>query len=1101
MKLTTFILIIALTQLSAKTFSQITLKEKNTQITEVLRQIENQTGFVFLYDYKEINAVKVSVNVKNVSIEQALDHCLSNLPFTYKVIGNTRTITIKPKERSILDNLIDKFLSIDVSGKVVDENGKALAGASVTLKATGRTVRTNDKGEFYLRNVEEKAALVISYVGYKVKNLTAEKELGTVKLEVDEGSLKEVTVNTGLFIRNAESFTGAVATFTGAELKRVGNINILQSLAILDPSFRINDNLQFGSDPNRIPEVTLRGANGIPDLNSTYQNAPNLPLFILDGFETTVQKIYDLNMNMIASITLLKDASAKAIYGSKAGNGVVVIETLRPAAGNLRVSYSGSVDLNAPDLSSYHMTNSLQKIEAEVLADKYTSPYPELQFPLTQQYAINQQLALSGVDTYWLAQPLQNGIGQKHNLYVDGGTETMRYSAGVNYNNVTGVMKGSDRTTISGLVNLQYRKKNVSFRNNLSIDQNKGINSPYGSFGDYSRLNPYWKINDENGALIPFYTVVSSKVYNPLYNAALHTKDNAGYTNITENFYGEWEAKKNLRFTARVGISAQNNNTEYFLPASHTNFINIAPTSAEYLNRGVYTISNGKSNNISGDAGAAYSFLADKNQVFANLLYSIQQTSNSSNGMTMVGFPNEKLDDISLGRAYQTGSKAVGSENTSRNMGVTSAINYAYDNRYLADFSLRANASSQFGSNKRWGNFWSAGLGWNLHREEFMKSVTFINQLKLRGSVGSSGTQNFSSYQSITSYNYVTDITYNGDLGLRLLALANPNLKWQQTLDKNVGIDGVLFKSLSMRFDYYIKDTKDLLSDQTVAPSAGFNSYKENVGETRNQGYQLNLNAKVYEDIARRTSIGIFASVAHNKNQIRKISNALKKLNDRQDADINGGATGTATSKPLTRFAEGQSMSAIWGVPSLGIDPNNGKEVFLKRNGEQTYVWSAADQVVIGDGLPKYNGSFGANVLFKGLTVNFAFQYSLGGQAYNQTLVDKVENADINYNVDVRLLQGRWKTPGQQALYKDIKDNTVTKPSSRFVQDNNEILFSSVNIGYDFSKLKFVKALNMNSLSATVNASNLGRIGTIKTERGLDYPFARTISLSLQANF
>ncbi|HEY0271884.1 MAG TPA: SusC/RagA family TonB-linked outer membrane protein, partial [Chitinophaga sp.] len=177
------------------------------------------------------------------------------------------------------------------------------------------------------------------------------------------------------------------------------------------------------------------------------------------------------------------------------------------------------------------------------------------------------------------------------------------------------------------------------------------------------------------------------------------------------------------------------------------------------------------------------------------------------------------------------------------------------------------------------------------------------------------------------------------------------------------------------------------------------------------------------------------------------------------------------------------------------------KEIFMTRSGKQTYLWNAADQVVIGDAIAKYNGSFGANLQWKTFTFNFAFTYRLGGQLYNQTLADKVENADINYNVDVRVLHDRWNTPGQLALFKNIADNTVTKPTSRFVQDNSELIFSSINLGYDLSKLPLVKSLKMNSLSVTLNTNELARIGSVKTERGTGYPFARTLSLSLQANF
>lgn len=225
-------------------------------------------------------------------------------------------------------------------------------------------------------------------------------------------------------------------------LKVVTNQNIIAGLAILDPSFVIVEDTRLGSDPNRLPDVQIRGQTGFPNVNDEYANAPNLPLFILDGFETTLQRIYDMNMNLIKSVTLLKDASAKAIYGSKAGNGVVIIETISPQPGALRVSYSGSLNVTAPDLSSYRLTNSAQKIQAELLAGRYSSVDPNTQAGLTAQYARNQKAMLEGVDSYWLSQPLQNGYGQRHNVTVDGGDQAFRYSAIMSYNNTVGVMKG-----------------------------------------------------------------------------------------------------------------------------------------------------------------------------------------------------------------------------------------------------------------------------------------------------------------------------------------------------------------------------------------------------------------------------------------------------------------------------------------------------------------------------------------------------------------------------------------------------------------------------------------------------------------------------------
>jgi hypothetical protein len=335
------------------------------------------------------------------------------------------------------------------------------------------------------------------------------------------------------------------------------------------------------------------------------------------------------------------------------------------------------------------------------------------------------------------------------------------------------------------------------------------------------------------------------------------------------------------------------------------------------------------------------------------------------------------------------------------------------------------------------------------------------------------------------------------------MGLANPNLRWQQTRDNNVGVDFAFFNRLSGRFDYYVSVTDNLLSDVTMPPSAGFASYKENIGKTENKGYQLAFTYKLFSNNEKRTYVNLFFNIAHNTNRIKEISNALKKLNDEQDAGKEGdGSTEEERAErrnPSTRFVEGQSLTTIWAVRSLGIDPANGQEVFVKKDGTLTYAWSAADQIAAGDATPKYNGNFGANFQYRNLSANFAFTFQYGGQMYNSTLVDQVENANINYNVDVRFLNDRWKEPGQHAFYKNIADSRPTKPTTRFVEDLNQVVFSSVSLNYDFSTL--LRDMKIHNVKFGFNMNDVGRVSTMKMERGTSYPFARTFSFSLQTTF
>ena len=398
-----------------------------------------------------------------------------------------------------------------------------------------------------------------------------------------------------------------------------------------------------------------------------------------------------------------------------------------------------------------------------------------------------------------------------------------------------------------------------------------------------------------------------------------------------------------------------------------------------------------------------------------------------------------------------------------------------------------------FGKDKRWGQFWSAGIGWNLHQEHFLSDAEWLRQLKLRASTGYTGSQNFNSYQALATFTYYQAQAYDNWVGSYLLGLPNDELKWQKTREYNVGMDLNLWCRFSGRLDYYVQNTEDQLLDFTIPPSMGFTSYKENLGSTQNKGIELKLNARIWSDVAKDRYMNLFFSIAKNENKIKKISNALKSYNDSQDEELSSGDS----NKPVLHYVEGQSVSAIWAVRSLGIDPASGEEMWLTKDGEITSEWRAEDQVVCGDAMPKCTGTFGLNLDYKGIFLNMTFYYQFGGQIYNQTLVDRVENADISMNVDRRIYDAVWKNPDDRVAFS-FNPYGNTQPTSRFVQDLNELRLSTFNIGYDFRHCAFLSRIGLERLKASFYMNDVFRASTVKIERGLEYPFARTYSFSLQ---
>ncbi len=1073
----------------------VTFSTKAEKLNDVLIKFKDQTGVDILFNRqllgdqmcRELNLVKVSADVAWEKILEGTGCECSKVDGVYIIKKSTKGKITRVEPRMI-------------AGLVKDAQGEPLPGVTVVVKGTTLGCATDVDGKYKLPvSAEGDVVLVFSFVGMQTKEVTykGEAELN-VTLEPDVTEIEQVVV-TGIFTRKAESFTGAATTFKREDLKRLGNQNILQSLKNMDPSFIVTESVDFGSDPNRMPDMQIRGASSLPNVKGDYASNPNQPLFILDGFEATVEKVFDLDMNRVASVTLLKDAAAKAIYGSRAANGVVVIETVQPEKGMLKVTYSGDLNITGPDLSSYDLCNAAEKLQVEWDAGRYDAYLPkDDQFRLEEYNQLQKEIA-RGVNTYWLAKPLRTGVGHKHSLYLEGGDDYLRYGVDVSYNKVAGVMKGSDRENVAGAITLSYRYKSVLFRNVLSVTFNKANDSPYGSFAEYTKLNPYWAPRDENGNLkrvLGEFRLAdwrdASVYYNPLFNATLGTKNFSKYTEVTDNFYVEWQMYGDLKFIGRFGYSQKQDSREDFYPGNHTKFADW--TGDNYFKRGSYYIKDGTNKTLKIDATFNYSKQWDKHLLFANLNWNLQQDSYDYHGMEAWGFLNDKVDHVAFAKQYAENGVPTGDDATTREIGVVGAVNYSYDNRYLADLSYRLSGSSVYGADNRWGSFWSAGIGWNVHYESFLSGQEWLNQLKLRASVGYTGSQNFNPYQAMATYKYFTSAEYDNIVGAYLMGMANDKLKWQQTRDINIGFDARLFEGLTLRFDYYISNTDNLLVDFDLSGSTGFSTFKENLGEVQNRGFDATLSWKLYNDVETDSYFTLFGSVSSNKNKIVKISDALTKSNEAQDSeDVN-------PSKPYTRFEEGQSTSAIWAVRSLGIDPATGNEMFLDRNGRKTYKWNINDQVVCGESNPKAQGNFGFNAEYKGIALNCSFSYKLGGDYYNQTLVDRVENVDIQYNVDRRVFTGTWKKAGDVTFFKRISDTpTTTRPTSRFVERLNELSLASLNVSYDFRHVNISKFVERLKLSFYL--TDVFRVSTVKAERGLEYPFARTYSFGLQATF
>mgnify|MGYP001133063423 CR=1 FL=1 len=1123
MKIGFFLLVLGLTSVHATTFSQqkVNLNVKNVTLLHVLDLLQEQSEFSFLFSSEDVkNVTNLSVKAKNEDLFEVLRRCLQGTALSFEVNGDLVVLKLQAKTGE------PEKKTLKVKGFVFDAKKLSMPGVTVKVVGTSIGTVTDARGWFQILLPMTHGKLEFSFVGYKSKQVDFTEKVDTLRVMLEENIEElEGVVVTGMFTRKAESFTGSASTFKREDILRAGNQNLIKSLKNLDPAFQISENLEFGSDPNRMPDVQLRGQTSFANVRGDYEGNPNQPLFILDGFETTIEKVFDLDMNRVASVTLLKDAAAKAIYGSKAGNGVVVIETVRPKSGELRVYYSGDFGIEAPDLTSYDLMNAEEKLAYEVKIGMYSPDTHPGIITAHQSYKKVYDDVQRGVNTYWLSKPLHVGFSNKHSLTLEGGDEQMRYQFGVSYNSVSGVMKESGRNTLNANTTLSYTYRNLLFRNTIEFTRNWSKNSPYGSFAEYTSLNPYWAPYDDEGNLNRVFLVHSGKddntsysdieVYNPLYNATLNTKDESNYTEIRDNFSMDWNISGALRVVGGFSYSRQENGADIYYPKNHTKFIHYDENGMSDR-KGQYTKKDGYSENIAVQAGLNFNKTLGEHLFFANLTWNIATSNSRSTSTVGEGFGNDSMDDLSFATKYEKNGKPTGNNGKTREVGVIGALNYAYANRYLFDASIRKSASSVYGSDTRWGTFWSLGIGWNIYHEKFLEGNNWLTNFKLRASMGYTGTQNVDPAQARYRYDYY-DYSYGDMIGAQWVALANNKLKWQRNMDYNFGADIAIQRLLTLRAEYYIQVTDDLLSDISLPPSNGFTSYKENLGKIENRGFELAVALTPWRNEKQHAYVTFTATALHNENKIKKIYDIFKNSNDAQNSSLEETYDGyirdtevlkkylNKYTKPATLYYEGCSMTAIWGMRSLGIDPATGQEMFLTKEGKSTYTWSAAEQVVVGDQTPKLSGTIGINAGYKGFTLSVACSYKLGGDLYNSSLIARMENVNGYENLDRRILKA-WQKPGDISPYKATiingdAENGFTKPTSRFVQKNNELYVSSVNVGYDFVGAKWLKKVALQRLKLSFYMNELLRLSSVDIERGTSYPFARNFSFSLQATF
>lgn len=1081
----------------------VTLRVSNQPLGKVLEMVaEAADAKITLQNVSLWNINKpTTLAVKDKPLDKVLGELVGDQNVIIRYEDNNRII-LEPDTFTESDNTL-----LTVSGLVLDDDTQEpLIGATVLItdgtgKSNGaRGGMTDLDGKFSLR-LHKNESISVSYVGYNPVSKQIVKNENNLVVKLKPSIELDDVVVTGISRRSKNSFTGNYVEVKGDDLRKMSPTNILNGLQFFDPSFKIIENNNAGSDPNAEPDFQIRGDQslGSKSMNSmdlmldNVSSRPNTPLFVLDGFTVPLSRILDLDPERVENITILKDAAATSVYGSRAANGVVVVETKVAPDGALSVSYNGTTTVQTPDLTDYNMMDAATKLNTEWRAGLY-DPYNAAHMNLYNKYRRN---VLGGVDTYWLSKPLRTAIQHRHSVSVAGGTEAFRYSLDVNASIQPGVMKESENQTKGVNFNMTYLKEKFTMRANVGLSESDSKNSPYGSFSQYTRLNPYYIPLDANGQqmkVLDNNTVSgqSKVITNPLYDATVGIKDMSNSLSVTTSLSLEYMLLKNLRITEQFSYTRGMAGTDQFYPADHTRF----ELEDDLTRKGSYNKSTGNMSSWSSNLGVNYNLVLKKHlfSVFAN--WTISEDKNNYVNLSATGYPDKHMDDFIFGNKMETNMSNIGTENISRSIGLIGQFSYSYDNRYSVDFNISGEASSRYAKHDLV-PFWSVGGRWNAHNEKWLQG--YLSNLVFRASYGVTGEQNFSPSDAIEYYTFSgTMRPYSSFpvLGALLSGLNNTELGWAKTHNTSLSVDFGFWKNrVNVTFNYYNNITKELLTSYDLAPSTGFPTMVMNAGELQNRGFDVSLNVIAVQNLRKQFFWTITANANSNRNKIRKLSDYLKKVNEEQMK---------SAAAPLPQYREGESTTTLYVVRSLGVDPVTGKEVYLKRDGTKTFVWSANDKVPVGDANPKISGTVSTNINWKDFSCSLGFTYKYGGVVYNQTLVDKIENQNVAYNLDRRAGQGRWEKPGDVKPYVGFSPTGANTPAStRFIMDDNEIRFATMNVGYRLTgeNFKFLRKANIDVLALNFTTNDIARISPIRMERGLDYPFARSYTFSLSFMF
>lgn len=1103
MKITTVLMLVSCLQVSAHVRAQtITFNQRQATLEEVFHAIRKQSGYEFLYNTLTIrNAMKMDLHLDHAPLKQALNKIFARQPFTYRIIGNTIVVHKKgiegipvPSKGSLN---VPQFI---VQGKVADPGGHALVGVSVSLKGTSTGTITDGEGNFSLTLPDDQGTLVFTYIGFTSKEVAVDgRDRIDISLEPSISSLDQLVV-IGYGVQKKRDLTGSVASVNAEEIEKIPVATVDQALQGRAPGVQITSD---DASPGSAVSIKIRGTGTFGD---------NSPLYVVDGYPIAGGDLSALNPADIATIDILKDASATAIYGSRASNGVVIITTKRGNTNELQVSLNASASMQAKP-PKYDLMNAQQFVTlAQYVADQFD-------YPILPEWKQDPS-GLRSID--WQDAFYQTGFQQNYDIALRGGSDKIKSALSLGYYNRQGNVIFSNFKRYNASLNLDYTpnkwlKASTSLKYShfdRVVRYGSGVNGLANLVKQIPTMtgNPETdQLEDANGNF-GFYTkgAMPTTGMNNIYaDVAQQDQDNPS-GRLLASGYIEITPIEGLKLKSNFGINLRNHSSYYFTPSNDRT----TPAPLAYYSR-----SANQSSEWLWENTVSYSRVFGIHSIDFVGGISAQQNKFSQVGASGNGLISNELRDIA---SLQQGLSAYGNQQIWSLASQFGRLTYKLKDRYIVTGTVRRDGSSRFGPDHKWGTFPSVSAAWVLKEESFLSHADWITNLKIRGSWGQSGNQNIALFQYLGLYGSGSSQNDNRGYvfgpgnakvyyqGLVLNVLPDPELTWETTTQSDVGLDAsFLGGKINFTADYYQRVSSGFLLNVPIPAQTGFTTATRNVGSIRNRGLELSLD---YNQSEHPFKWDISANVTFLKNKILSFADGLDAIGNFSSLNFRnyGGSVWTVYSQSEV----GGVVGAFYGFKTDGIfqsqdevDNLNKKAVELYGPGSYYQVSQTSagdrkfvdvnkdgritddDRVIIGSPIPKFFGGLSFNGSFKQWDFSLYFYGVYGNQILNYMKrnlqnFDKADGVGLQ-NMSVDYFKNHWTEKNHSTEYPRVisyDQNGNNRVSDAFVEDGSYLRLRNLQIGYTLPS-SVLSRLSIDHIRVYLSTQNLF---TITGYSGLD---------------